>query len=191
VKNWIFSHRNHLPIPFIILILSGYVLTREKHFYILLEIMGWASIIAGEALRVWSVGYAGASTRSMRLKAEKLVIGGPYAVIRNPIYLGNFFIGLGFCFIAGLWWVFPLYLVYFAVQYSAIISLEEEFLLKKFGEDYRAYCTRVPRYIPGYKSLFQRAEDISERTFQISSLSGEYWTVIGILAMGALLELLR
>jgi len=191
LKNWIYSHRNHLPIPFIILTLAGFVLTKEKHFSILLEIIGWASIIAGEALRVWSVGYAGASTRSMRLKAERLVEGGPYAVLRNPIYLGNFLIGLGFCFIAGLWWVFPLYIIYFAVQYSAIISLEEEFLLGKFGEDYRAYCARVPRFLPVYKSLFQLAGGTGKGAFHLSSLSAEYWTVIGILAMGAFLELLR
>jgi len=191
VKNWIYSHRNHIPIPFIILTLAGYILTRGKHFSILFEIIGWASIIGGEALRVWSVGHAGASTRSMRLKAERLVTWGPYGVIRNPIYLGNFFIGLGFCFIAGLWWVFPLYLAYFAVQYSAIISLEEEFLLNKFGEEYRTYCARVPRLLPGFKSLSQRPEGTEKGSFHLSSLSGEHWTVIGILAMGALLELLR
>lgn len=153
---------------------------------------GWLLILAGESLRVWSVGYAGATTRSMKLRAERLVTGGPYGRTRNPIYLGNFLLGLGFCFLAGVWWVLPLYLLYFGIQYSAIISLEEGFLREKFGGEYEAYSVRVPRFFPRLSGFLSGGGSgpLSVR-FNHRNLSGEYWTILGILAMGAVLETLK
>lgn len=192
-RSWIFSHRNILPVPFLILVLAAIVLTGRRPTSVPLEIAGWILIAAGEALRIASVGYSGATTRSMRLKAERLVTWGPYAWTRNPIYLGNFTLGLGFCCVAGIWWVFPLYLMYFAIQYGAIISLEENFLREKFGRDFDEYTARVPRFLPG---LFPRGVSPEKMgahpvQFQIASLSGEYWTLLGIVSMGVVLEALK
>ena len=58
--------------------------------------LGLAVALLGEALRVWAVGYAGATTRESELAAPRLVTAGPYAFVRNPLYVGNCITALGF-----------------------------------------------------------------------------------------------
>src|SRR5438477_3135981 len=56
-----------------------------------LKLFGMATLLvaAGCALRAWAAGYL--------LKGKRVAVGGPYAYVRNPLYLGSFMIGAGFC----------------------------------------------------------------------------------------------
>ena len=110
--------------------------------------VGLSFLIVGEFFRIWAVSHAGKSTRSRRLKAPVLVTTGPYAVVRNPIYLGNFLIGLGMVVFAEAIFLTPLFLILFVLQYRAIVAQEECFLEEKFGEEFRRYCTLVPKWMP-------------------------------------------
>ena len=109
----------------------------------------------GEALRMWGVGYSGLTTRSSKVTAPELVTAGPYAYVRNPLYVGNFITALGFYCIAagGIGWGMRLLLLAILVAtyvtvYGLIIPLEEEYLRKTFGEPYLEYLRHVPRVIP-------------------------------------------
>lgn len=111
--------------------------------------------IAGELLRCWAVGYAGATTRHDAVTAPKLVTAGPYGYVRNPLYLGNFVTAAGFgiaftgkntacaraALVAGS-------LAAMAAVYAAIVPHEEAFLRAEFGEAFERYCERVPRIVP-------------------------------------------
>lgn len=111
--------------------------------------------VGGELLRCWAVGYSGVTTRNDAVTAGKLVTAGPYAYVRNPLYLGNFITAAGFAIaftgknskrerralILGS-------LAVMAAVYAAIIPHEEEFLEAQFGEAFERYCERVPRIIP-------------------------------------------
>lgn len=115
-------------------------------------------IFAGELLRVWGVGYAGKTTRSDHVEAPVLVTAGPYSYVRNPLYAGNFFIGLGFSIMAAGGVIYPpgLFIILFFIfssfiVYGTIIPLEEAFLTEKFGEDFVNYKNYVPRLIPWKK----------------------------------------
>jgi len=110
---------------------------------------------AGELLRCWAVGYSGATTRGDMVEAPKLVTAGPYAYVRNPLYLANFVTAAGFALaftgknstLARLSLMAASLGTMFAV-YAAIVPHEERFLHEKFGEDFERYCERVPAVVP-------------------------------------------
>lgn len=111
--------------------------------------------VAGELIRCWAVGYSGETTRNDVVTAPELITSGPYAYVRNPLYIGNFVTAVGFaiaftgrncpvmkCLLGGG------SLVAMAAVYAAIVPHEEAFLRETFGDAYERYCERVPRIVP-------------------------------------------
>lgn len=83
-------------------------------------------------------------------RQSKLIKTGPFAVSRNPIYLGTFFLILGFSLAIRSQFFF---LTFFLLLYFSDQIYKEERLLKRhFGEEYDNYKKRVPRFL-GYKWL--------------------------------------
>jgi protein-S-isoprenylcysteine O-methyltransferase Ste14 len=117
--------------------------------------LGLPLAIAGELVRCWAVGYSGVTTRGDVVEAPKLVTAGPYAHVRNPLYVGNFITALGFAIaftgknkageklalIGGS-------LAAMAAVYSVIIPHEEAFLHAEFGEAFERFCRTVPAIVP-------------------------------------------
>jgi len=118
----------------------------------------WATMIAGggilllgEALRLWGVAIAGSETRTTGpVGGSFLVTTGPFAYIRNPLYLGNLLIYAGFGVMSNALfpWLPLLALIFFYVQYSLIVSLEESYLFATYGQEYARYRSSVYRFIP-------------------------------------------
>jgi len=107
--------------------------------------------IFGEVLRFWGVAYAGSLTRvTGNVGAPAVVMAGPFAFVRNPLYVGNMllYIGIGVVSNALYPWLTITATVYFLAQYALIVSLEEEFLEREFGAGYLEYRKNVPRFIP-------------------------------------------
>ena len=146
----------------------------------------------GEALRCWAVGYSGATTRSDRVEASTLVTAGPYAYVRNPLYLGNFVTAAGFtlaftgknsffrraalcCASLGT----------IAAVYWTIIPHEEQFLQREFGEEFTAYCERVPPIVPLSEPAESQRGDYDPDVL-LSSESKTFATFGAMLAMLAL-----
>ena len=105
-------------------------------------------VALGEAIRLWGVAAAGAETRRRSRKVERLVMHGPFAWLRNPLYFGNLFIWTGFTAIAGLNWFIPIACVVFMIEYTPIVRYEEAVLESTFGDEYQRYKRRTPRWIP-------------------------------------------
>jgi protein-S-isoprenylcysteine O-methyltransferase Ste14 len=117
--------------------------------------VGMPLAFAGELLRCWAVGYSGVTTRSDRVTAPALVTAGPYAYVRNPLYVGNFMTAAGFAlaFTGGDGALKRLSLVSLglgtmAAVYATIIPHEEAYLRKTFGESFDEYTARVPAVLP-------------------------------------------
>jgi protein-S-isoprenylcysteine O-methyltransferase Ste14 len=149
VRAFIFKNRGLLlSLPATILTLCGRPSARSIA-------AGLPLAVAGELLRCWAVGYSGVTTRNDSVTAPKLVTAGPYAYVRNPLYIGNFITAAGFAIaftgknskrarralVAGS-------LAAMAAVYAAIIPHEEAFLQTQFGEAFERYCERVPRIVP-------------------------------------------
>jgi protein-S-isoprenylcysteine O-methyltransferase Ste14 len=106
-----------------------------------------AFVAAGQMLRFWAAGYI-RTYRGETHAAASLATGGPYAFVRNPLYLGNGLIGLGLS-LSSAPAVVALFSLLFAVLYVVlIVPQEERFLSAAFGESYERYRQRTPRWIP-------------------------------------------
>ncbi len=117
--------------------------------------LGLPLAIAGELIRCWAVGYSGVTTRGDSVTAPELVTSGPYAYVRNPLYLGNFVTAAGFAiaFTGKNGWAARLGLIAGSLAamgavYATIVPHEEQFLRREFGEAYDRYRERVPPVIP-------------------------------------------
>lgn len=77
----------------------------------------------------------------------KIASGGIYQWTRNPIYLGGSFAMVGIAVAFALDWLVLLQVPAHLILHYGIIRREERYLEQKFGEEYRSYKARVPRYL--------------------------------------------
>jgi protein-S-isoprenylcysteine O-methyltransferase Ste14 len=110
------------------------------------------------AFRVSGAAYLGPSTVSNpKMLAAAVVANGPYRFVRNPLYLGVWFM------VAALAFTMPPTGAVFAVVLIAIflfrlILAEESFLTAKLGEPYKEYLGAVPRLIPRLRTSLPAGE---------------------------------
>lgn len=112
---------------------------------------GLVLIIKGNLLRMSSRGHKKAQSE----KGSALVTSGPYTLVRNPMYLGSFSIGAGFVFLVWPWWSIVIFAGLFFWRFNKQMVIEEEHLLKLFGEEYEAFCKKSPRIFPNYKKVLK------------------------------------
>ena len=108
---------------------------------------GLPFVVAGQLLRFWAVGCIG-RYRGEHVGAQALATWGPYAFVRNPLYVGNGIIGLGWGIMAGPWATFVFVVTFILLYTVLIVPHEEAFLLEKFGEEYRRYRDATGRFLP-------------------------------------------
>ncbi|MDP3148432.1 MAG: isoprenylcysteine carboxylmethyltransferase family protein [Ignavibacteria bacterium] len=145
MTNKLFKYRSYTPIPFLILMIAY----QQSNVWSLP--LGLLIAVCGELIRLWAVSWAGSETRTTgKVGGTYLVINGPYAHVRNPLYVGNILIyfGLGIMSFALFPYLQILALAFFVFQYYEIIKEEEGFLREKFGNDFDEYYKNVPRIFP-------------------------------------------
>lgn len=139
----LFRQRGFLPVPFLLipLLVPG---PQVRDAWVL----GAVFIVAGEAFRLAGVSAAGTVTRRRSRDVQRLVTYGIFAWVRNPLYIGNFLIWVGFVIGSGVLWFLPVAIVLFAIEYSLIVRYEEGVLESIFGEEFLVYKARTPRWFP-------------------------------------------
>lgn len=110
-----------------------------------LQFAGWSLAGIGVATMLFSLGWLGLR-RAHGLEVDLLLQTGPYRWTRNPQITGFIFGMIGFVM---LWpsWHMLVSLLLLAVLAHVMVLTEEEHLAAVFGDEYRRYCERVPRYI--------------------------------------------
>ncbi len=101
-----------------------------------------------QIFRVYVAGYLWGRQAVAEPEAEFLTTVGPYAYARNPMYLGNFLIGLALCLAINEWYAYVFFILSYIFVYSLVIPYEEEYLKNKFGEHYMEYKAHTGRLIP-------------------------------------------
>jgi protein-S-isoprenylcysteine O-methyltransferase Ste14 len=161
---WLFRHRTSLPLPIALAIL---VIPATPGWGFGVVASGIALTAAGEIVRLWAVHHIGAISRTRSDRLGPLVAGGPFAFVRNPLYLGNIALWVGFALAAQLVWLAPLVALLLAAEYHAIVHWEESLLKARLGDAYRQYAARVPRWVP--KSNRRARGDRGENPFSADS----------------------
>jgi protein-S-isoprenylcysteine O-methyltransferase Ste14 len=159
VGQWFFRYRNAaFPIIFTVapvLFLRPRVMFGHPGLDRLLVACGVLVTVAGEVVRLLTIGfeYIERGGKNKQVWASRLVQGGVYAHTRNPMYLGNLLIAVGMCMVSGSPAAYLVVIPLFVFIYQAIMAAEEAFLHQKFGADYVAYCSGVPRMFPALKGI--------------------------------------
>jgi protein-S-isoprenylcysteine O-methyltransferase Ste14 len=113
--------------------------------------VGVALIGVGLALVTWTVSLfarIGKGTLAPWDPTSRLVVVGPYRHVRNPMISGVLAVVLGAAALFGSVPLLVWFGVAFAVNAAYFPLVEEPGLRRRFGEDYDAYCTNVPRWLP-------------------------------------------
>jgi protein-S-isoprenylcysteine O-methyltransferase Ste14 len=99
--------------------------------------------IAGLAVRAWAAGHLE--------KNLALAESGPFAYVRNPLYVGTAAVAVGFVVAARRWELGVLFAAVFLLIYLPVVELEEQHLRKLFPA-YEEYARRVPQLIPRFSA---------------------------------------
>jgi protein-S-isoprenylcysteine O-methyltransferase Ste14 len=143
----LFKYRSYTPIPFLILML----IFQESTIWTL--VIGFGVALIGELIRFWGVSWTGSETRTTgSVGGTFLIISGPFAFVRNPLYVGNILIYLGLGIMSFAWFPYLqiVAILFFLFQYYFIVKEEENYLREKFQKEYKNYCENVPPFFPRF-----------------------------------------
>jgi len=120
--------------------LLGVVFLLLMHPSSLSLLIGGSVAAAGAAIRIWAAGHIE--------KGRVLTQGGPYALMRNPLYAGSFLMALGILTAGQGYWLLIPFGIFFLAFYYPVMRAEEQELLAGYGEAFRDYARRVPLFFP-------------------------------------------
>ena len=148
----------------------------------------WQSLVLGSILIFPGLALRALASGHLRKNVE-LSTSGPYAYVRNPLYLGSVILAAGFALAARDEWLWVAMCGFFAAFYFPVILAEEEYLHANFPE-YAEYARRVPRLWPRFRRVGARQGRFSRELYLQHR---EYNALLGAVAMLAALvvKLLR
>ncbi len=164
LRSTLVAYRLPLAIAFTIALLF---FMKPEYFW-----LGFLISLIGEGLQIWC--FASIS------KNKELSTKGPYAVMRNPMYIGRYLLILGAIIITGSW---ILVLVFSIIYYFYMVNRvkrEENVLAEVFGLDYEAYCKRINRFMPSLGSI--NLKDIAHFRFDLFLKNHAHLNLISVLA---------
>ncbi|MEX2317175.1 MAG: methyltransferase [Pirellulales bacterium] len=153
--NWLFRWRSYLPFTFVVLVGIAYTQFawpfHSEFLHNIWEFVCLAISFFGLLVRMLTHGHTPARTsgrNTSRQVARQLNTAGMYSVVRHPLYLGNFLIGLGILLLLWVWWLPVIYTLAFWVYYERIMFAEEAFLEEKFGKEFTDWSAVTPAFWP-------------------------------------------
>jgi hypothetical protein len=176
------ARRIRVPLGFAVAALYLFELLRRPP-----ELLAIAWSLALVVPGVWLRGYASGYVK----KNQELTVTGPYAHVRNPLYLGSILIAAGFAVALESWTVGLALAVMFVAIYVPVIASEERFLRSTFP-GFEDYCSRVPRLLPRLRPARMPGQDREGRFFLPLYLKHrEYNALLGAALLYAALLFLR
>lgn len=153
--DFLFKYRSYLPLVILLAALLVYFF-QDFHFIdsnkTVWELVCLVIALVGLLIRVITIGYSGDNTSGRNTAegqiADEVNRTGPYATVRHPLYVGNYFMWLGLAmFTQNIWFIVAFTFLYW-VYYERIMYAEETFLIDKYGSDYTDWSAVTPAFIP-------------------------------------------
>ena len=150
---------NRFPLPPLLLlatIVAGFVLHtflpigwEPEQVTDLMRYGGWALVGIALFLDIWALATLRRHKTTVlpNKAASQLAVDGPFALSRNPIYLGNVLICAGLAYIIGSRWFLFLAILLFFLLSELAVKREEKHLEENFPEEWKAYSQKVRRWI--------------------------------------------
>ena len=165
------AHKLRVPLGFVVA--GSYLILARPSWQSIA--WGGAATLAGLLFRAWAAGHLA--------KNESLATSGPYAHVRNPLYVGSLLTAAGFAVAGRNLAVACALAIYFIFFFLPVVEEEERHLRKLFPE-YAEYARRVPKFLPRLST-----EGCPERPFRwaLHQKNREYQAVAASLAAMAIL----
>ena len=158
--NFFFKYRNFLFIfLYLLLFIPSPKLFQAQHFgpnyWLWPMVIGLLITVLGQLIRGATIGlaYIIRGGKDGKVYAEELVTQGIFNHCRNPLYVGNILMLFGVGVLSNSLIYVLIVMPLFVLIYHAIVLAEENFLQGKFGEQFKAYCKRVNRWIPSLTNI--------------------------------------
>ncbi|MFW5708058.1 MAG: methyltransferase family protein [Bacteroidota bacterium] len=172
--NFLFKYRSILPLIILIpgLVLfsyNEYLETYRQPWYFedQFQLLCLLVCLFGFLIRIYTVGFVPKNTSGRNTTegqvADQLNTTGIYSTVRHPLYVGNFFMWLGFAMLTEHFWFVVAFIFIYWVYYERIMFAEEQYLRKKFGETYLAWASHTPAFIPGFSRFRKNVNSFSIR----------------------------
>ena len=172
--NFFFKYRNFLFIfLYLLLFIPSPALFHPgyfgSHYWLFPLFIGLMITISGQLIRGATIGlaYIIRGGKDGKVYAEDLVTEGIFKHCRNPLYVGNILMLFGVGVLSNSLIYVVVVMPLFMLIYHSIVLAEEDFLQTKFGEIFKAYCTRVNRWIPSLSNI--------SNTFKSMEFKGKRW----------------
>jgi len=188
IGNFFFHYRNFLfPVFYIALFIPSPGIFDN---YLIPVIIGLILALTGQGIRVITIGlaYIVRGGHKRQIHAKNLVTEGIFNHARNPLYIGNILEIAGLGVMSNSLFFVCVMIPFFLFIYQAIVRAEENFLLGKFGDEYRDYMSRVNRWIPKLSGL---GKTMGSMTFNFKRVIIREYNATFIWASGAVLIIMK
>jgi protein-S-isoprenylcysteine O-methyltransferase Ste14 len=175
--NQFFKYRGQIPVLFFLLafFLMHYFPAQNKWLDQSNTLIAVSLVVLGHLIRALAVGKRAAHTSGRNRDeqvAEALNSTGIYSMVRHPLYLGNITTYMGWVVFTGIDWLIPTMLFGFLFYYRFIIYAEEQFLTRKFGQDYLDWKSATPLLLPAFWKFKANPQPFSFKTVLENEYSG-------------------
>jgi len=153
----VFISRIFAVIIVLIVLFTSHTFEQETLVDTTFEISGLFLLSICSLGRLWSLMYLSG------YKHDRLIIEGPYSMVRHPLYLFTLIGAVGIGLSSENILVLLLVIIFYIIYYPFTIIAEEKMIIRKFGPDCLEYMKRTPRFIPKL-SLYKEPEKFEVKT---------------------------
>lgn len=175
-KSRIYVSRLFAVLILMLAIFTGHSFGQESWGDIVFEVTGLFLLTICSMGRLWALMYISGN------KSQEIITDGPYSMVRHPLYFFSLIGAVGIGLVSENLLILAIIVVFYLMYYPFTIFAEEKKLENKFGEAYREYKSKTPRFLPKF-SLYKGPHfyAVNADTFVKNFINGMWFIWIFIL----------